>query len=269
MEIVAMIRTPLPNRFAGRAVDSGAPAWIDLGTTAGTTTAARFYCTLFGWRVVARHRPLDDTVGYWTFHQGGKEVGGLAPAKEAAWTVYVAVTDVDAAAQAVLDSGGAVLTGPMTVDAGRMALCADPLGASFVMWHPGQDAEADPDEVGSSISCQLACRDVEAAKRFYGAVFGWEARTARAAGGCTYTEFLQPGTGRRVAGMVQMDDRWQTDVPARWMFHLEVSDTDRTAARAAELGGMVTVEPFDLPSVGRLAVLNDPDSAVFSVLQAA
>jgi uncharacterized protein len=48
-----------------------------------------------------------------------------------------------------------------------------------------------------------------------------------------------------------------------------VSDTDQTAARAAELGGMVSVEPFDLPNVGRLAVLNDPEHAAFSILQAA
>lgn len=251
-------------------VDPGAPAWVDLGTTAGTTTAARFYCSLFGWSVVARHRPLEDPVGYWIFRRGGKDVGGLVPAKEATWTVYMAVTDVDAMARAVTDNGGAVLVGPMTVDVGRMVVCADPMGASFVMWQPDQDAEVDAEEeAGSVTSYQLACRDIDAAKRFYGLVFGWEAKTTLLAEGSTYTEFFHAGTERRVAGMVEMDERWQRDVPARWMLHLEVSDTDRTAARAAELGGIVSVAPFDLPNVGRLAVLNDPERAVFSVLQAA
>jgi uncharacterized protein len=269
-----MNRTPLATRSKNllECADRGgrgAPAWVDLGTTAGTATAARFYCGLFGWSVVARHRPLEDSIGYWTFRQGGRDVGGLAPAKEATWTVYIAVTDVDATACAVEDNGGEVLAGPMTVDAGRMAVCADPFGASFVVWQPtDSDVDAD-DEVGSSTTFQLACRDVDGATRFYGSVFGWDARTTPLAGGSSYTEFLHPGTERRVAGMVKMDERWHGDVPARWMLHLEVGDTDRTAARAAELGGRVSVAPFDLPNVGRLAVLNDPERAVFSVLQAA
>lgn len=291
-----MLRTPLATRPADRAVggpagrchlqggtsgravrgslrgvEPGAPAWVDLGTTAGTTTAAQFYCGLFGWSVVARHRPLEDQVGYWIFQQGGKDVGGLAPAREATWTVYMCVTDVDAMAQAVTDNGGAVLVEPMTVvDAGRMAVCADPSGASFVLWQPDQDRGVDVvDETDSFTWHHLASRDVEAAKRFYGAVFGWEAKTTRSADGASYTEFFHPGTERSVAGMVEMNERWHEDVRPQWMIHFAVTDTDRTAARAAELGGMVSVTPFDLPNVGRIAVLNDPESAVFSVLQAA
>jgi uncharacterized protein len=245
-----------------------------LGTTAGTATAARFYCGLFGWSVVARHRPLEDSTGHWTFRQGGRDVGELAPAKEATWTVYIVVADVDATACAAADNGGAVLVGPMTVDSGRMAVCADPCGASFVLWQPDRDADGEahdePDgDAGSGTTYQLACRDVDGAKRFYGAVFGWDARTTPLTGGSSYTEFFHAGTERRVAGMVEIDERWQLDVPGRWMVHLHVGDTDRTAARAAELGGRVSVAPFDLPNGGRLAVLNDPERAVFSVLQAA
>jgi predicted enzyme related to lactoylglutathione lyase len=252
-------------------VEPGAPAWVDLGTRAGTTTAARFYCSLFGWSVVARHRPLEDPVGYWIFQQGGKDVGGLAPATDATWTVYMGVTDVDAMAQAVTDNGGAVLVGPMTVvDTGRMAVCADPLGASFVLWQPDQDSEVDVvNETGSFTTYQLACRDVDAAKRFYGSIFGWEAKTTPLADGSTYTEFFHPGAERSIAGMVGVNERWDEDVPPRWMIHFAVTDTDRTAARAADLGGMVSVAPYDLPNVGRIAVLNDPESAAFSVLQAA
>jgi predicted enzyme related to lactoylglutathione lyase len=150
-------RHHLRTRTGGRAVvrsrcaERGAPAWVDLGTTGGTTTAARFYCSLFGWRVVACHRPLEDPVGYWIFRQGGRDVGGLAPARagEATWTVYMAVTDVDALGAAVTGNGGAVLVGPMTVDAGRMAVCADPLGATFVLWQPEDGGVG----VGPSTSC--------------------------------------------------------------------------------------------------------------------
>jgi uncharacterized protein len=260
-----------------RSVEPGAPAWVGLGTTKGTSTAARFYCGLFGWSVMARHRPLDDSVGYWIFRQDGRDIGGLAPDGVSAWTVYMSVSDVDATAEAVTDHGGVVLEGPTTiVDAGRLALCADPLGATFALWQPDRDADRDlVDEPGSCTWYQLTCCDAEVAGRFYGAVFGWEARTTGLTGGSAYTEFFHPGTERRVAGMLAANEPQGVDVrdvpnaPSQWMIHFAVTDADRVAARAAELGGEVSVAPFDLPDVGRIAVLNDPESAVFSVLQAA
>jgi hypothetical protein len=66
--------------------------------------------------------------------------------------------------------------------------------------------------------------------------------------------------------MVQMNEMWPAEVPAHWMVYFSVDDTDASAAQVAALGGTVSVEPFDLPQVGRIAVLNDPQGAVFSVL---
>jgi uncharacterized protein len=292
-----MTRTALANNSAGRTVEGpaarchvrigvgrqavlgsrrdatpGAPAWGDLGTAAGTVAAAKFYCGLFGWSVVARHRPLDDRVGYWTFQQDGTDVGGVAPARDAAWTVYIAVPDLGSVASTVADNGGAVLAGPMTVDAGRALVCADPCGATFVAWQPDRGVEPrgddrPGDEPAPTPSYLLACRDVDAAKAFYGAVFGWEAVTTRRAGGSTYTEYFRPGSGRCVAHMLELDRGWPDDVPAGWMPHLPADDAERTAARAAELGGTVAVA-VDVPAIGRLAVLGDPEGAAFAVSQA-
>jgi predicted enzyme related to lactoylglutathione lyase len=69
--------------------------------------------------------------------------------------------------------------------------------------------------------------------------------------------------------MLQLDAQRPEDVPDGWMVHLEVSDIDRTAACAVELGGSVSVPPVDVPHVGRLAVLSDPEGALLSVFQAA
>jgi predicted enzyme related to lactoylglutathione lyase len=51
------------------------------------------------------------------------------------------------------------------------------------------------------------------------------------------------------------------------MIYFAVEDADDTVARAAELGGTVSVEPFELFNVGRVAVLTDPEGASFSILQ--
>src|SRR4029453_6399157 len=55
----------------------GTPAWVNLQTAAGPLVASRFYCALFGWTVLARHRPLDDASGWWVFRLGGKDVGDI------------------------------------------------------------------------------------------------------------------------------------------------------------------------------------------------
>jgi predicted enzyme related to lactoylglutathione lyase len=55
-------------------------------------------------------------------------------------------------------------------------------------------------------------------------------------------------------------------VPNHWHVYFAVPDADATAAQAASAGGQVAVEPFDIPTVGRSAVLMDPQGAMFSVM---
>jgi predicted enzyme related to lactoylglutathione lyase len=57
-------------------------------------------------------------------------------------------------------------------------------------------------------------------------------------------------------------------VPNHWHVYFAVDDADATAAKATELGGSVMVAPFDSP-VGRMAVLTDPQGAVFSIIKPA
>jgi uncharacterized protein len=66
---------------------------------------------------------------------------------------------------------------------------------------------------------------------------------------------------------VPMDQLRPEDVAPHWMLYFAVADTDEIVSRVGQLGGTVSVAPFDLADVGRIAVLNDPEGAVFSVLQ--
>ena len=75
-----------------------------------------------------------------------------------------------------------------------------------------------------------------------------------------------PGSDTKLAGMVQMNEQWPEEIPAHWMAYFAVVDADAAARKVAELGGTVSVEPFDLPDVGRIAVVNDLEGAVFSVM---
>ena len=114
---------------------------------------------------------------------------------------YITVADADATAARVGELGGRSSSQPMDVmTAGRMAVCTDPAGAAFSLWQAGDHAwaRAWPTSRAAFAWNELMTDDVEGAKAFYGALFGWEAETV--AGAMPYTEFKLDG--RSVAGMM-------------------------------------------------------------------
>jgi predicted enzyme related to lactoylglutathione lyase len=153
---------------------------------------------------------------------------------------------------------------PMDVlDAGRMAVLVDPVGAVVGLWQPGShNGAALVSEPGAMTWNELACRDPERAKSFYGNVFGWNAVT-HPMGDTSYTEWKLDG--RPVGGMVEMNDQWPPDVPPHWMTYFAVSDCDASAERAVALGGTVAVSPTDIPQ-GRFAMVGDTHGAFFSIM---
>ena len=110
---------------------------------------------------------------------------------------------------------------------------------------------------------ELVTRDRAAAEAFYPAVFGVEAAPWDNAGG-DYTVWNVDG--RTVGGLLEMDDRWPADVPSHWMTYFIVENADTAVSMAEVLGGAIVVEPFDVPNIGRIAVLTDPGGAAFSIM---
>lgn len=247
----------------------GTPTWIDL-TSPDLVISARFYGGLLGWDTAVRG-PADLTGGYLSFRVQGLDVAGLGRLDDGeeeeppAWTTYFAVRDIDDVVAQVEANDGRVLQGPVEVpEAGHRALLADPTGAVFGVWQAGGHHGADLIG-GPSSMCwnQLASRNIEASKRFYGTVFGWESDTTPYETS-TYTSFR--ADGRDLIGMVEMDRSWPRGLPSHWMTYFRVDDCDAVAAQAAELGGEVSVEPYDMPHIGRTAVIGDPHGAVFSIV---
>jgi hypothetical protein len=104
--------------------------------------------------------------------------------------------------------------------------------------------------------------DVETAKRFYGAIFGWECVGPGPIPGDPPGEyFVARVRGHDVAGIGSLPAGPQAPPPA-WNTQVSVTSADETAAKARAAGGTVLVEPFDAPPAGRLAVLADPAGAV-------
>jgi uncharacterized protein len=100
---------------------------------------------------------------------------------------------------------------------------------------------------------ELATSDADAAKSFYTALFRWDYDDAPMGEGQVYSIALRDGA--RVAAL------FSSDQPPHWNCFVTVEAADDTAGRAAELGGTVIAEPFDVMDLGRMAVIGDPTGA--------
>jgi predicted enzyme related to lactoylglutathione lyase len=246
----------------------GTPCWVDLGTP-DIEGAARFYGGLFGWSV-PEGESSEQTGGYRQAMLRDKPVAGVMPLMQEgqppAWSTYVSVEDADATAAKVREAGGMAMAEPMDVmDLGRMAIFADPAGAVFGIWQPGTFVGAGVvNEHGALSWNELNTRDPEAAKAFYGDVFGWDFEDNDMGEMGTYTS-LKLGDSP-VGGMLNMAGRGvPEEVPAHWQVYFAVDDTDAAVDQAKQGGGSVMVEPIDIPA-GRFSILTDPHGASFAVI---
>lgn len=249
----------------------GTPSYIDLATT-DQDAAKAFYSELFGWET--EDMPIDDSGNMYTmFRKNGKDVAAVytidpqmsAQGVPPYWATYITVADADASAQAITDAGGAVLAEPFDVfTAGRMAAVVDPQGAAFNLWQPGDSIGAHlVNEPGALMWNELQVHDTAVCEAFYGTVFGWVAESSEMPTG-TYTAFKLGDN--YVAGMVQIQPEWG-EAPAAWTVYISVDDCDGAIATATSSGGTVVMPPMDIPDVGRFALLQDPQGAMFYVIQ--
>ncbi len=125
----------------------------------------------------------------------------------------------------------------------------------------------DKHEPGSFSWIELATTDQNAAKTFYGNLFGWSADDQPMGPGNFYTMFLSDSRPAAAAYTLRPEQRSQ-GVPPFWMIYIDVRSADETVQNAQDAGGTVLAPPFDVYDFGRMAVLRDPTGAVFSVWQA-
>tara|TARA_R110002110_G_scaffold89824_1_gene233948 strand:- start:2 stop:379 length:378 start_codon:yes stop_codon:yes gene_type:complete len=115
---------------------------------------------------------------------------------------------------------------------------------------------------------ELSTSDAGAAKAFYGEMFGW-GWDDMDMGEIGMYSVIQHG-GQPHGGVMTMPaEQRGMGVPPHWMNYIQVDDVDASAAKAKSLGGVVHAEPFDIPEVGRMSVIQDPQGAVFSIMKPA
>ena len=237
--------------------------WVDLATT-DVAAARDFYAEVFGWS--------DDghpETGYTIFRKDGAAVAGLMPQSEEqarhgvgpAWTTYVCVQNADAAAARAAELGGSIGVPAFDLEAtGRMAVVADPQGAVFALWQPGDFQGAElVNEVGAWAWNDVQTTDVDGAATFYRELFGWDIAEVPGSGGRYFS--ISHG-GRTIGGVMPAPPG--VDRPS-WSVYFGVDSAGAALERAEAAGGQRLVAPIDVPA-GRFAVASDPLGAAFAVV---
>jgi predicted enzyme related to lactoylglutathione lyase len=125
----------------------------------------------------------------------------------------------------------------------------------------------DQHPAGNFAWMELATSDQPAAKTFYSTLFGWAATDFPMGPDAFYTMFALNGRQTGAAFTMSAQEKG-AGIPPHWQLYIAVDDADATARRAEELGGKLVHPAFDVMNFGRMAVIQDPTGAYFSVWQA-
>ncbi len=245
----------------------GEPSWQDHASDDDTKPAA-FYAELFGWEVPEGDQSMG---GYRNCLLDGQMVAGvtpqMAPGVPPVWSTYINVDSAEAVAALVGENGGQVMVAPMEIaEYGTMAVFVDPTGAVIGVWQPGLHKGAQVRNVPGAVCWyELMTTDVDAASKFYSAVFGWTIGSHGPTDGPGAYYEAKVGD-KMVAGILPKPPNVPAEVPSNWSVYFEVEDADATAAKITELGGKVLMGPTDMPP-GRLAAVMDDSGAWFNIIK--
>ncbi len=238
-------------------------AWFE-HVSSDARKAQAFFGEVFGWTV----EPFPmGTSAYEMISAGGTAIGGyppLADDRPPHWISYVSVEDVDATAKAVAANGGRVVAPPADVPGvGRMARVADPQGAGLCVFRSSQGDPADgPVPHGGWVWNELHTSDPAKALSFYERALGYAHRSMDVGPGGTYYILSRSGADRGgVTGHLP------AGVRPHWLPYVHVADADETIARARKLGATILRGPEDVPTVGRIAALQDPMGAAIAIIK--
>jgi predicted enzyme related to lactoylglutathione lyase len=109
---------------------------------------------------------------------------------------------------------------------------------------------------------ELMTTDTKSAGTFFSKVIGW--KTQPWGEDASYTLVLSGNS--QMAGLMNLpEDARKMGAPPNWMTYIGTPNVDDTARQAASLGATILKAPEDIPTIGRFAVLQDPQGAAFAI----
>lgn len=242
----------------------GKPVWFEI-VTADPEASKRFYGEVIGWKT--SEMPMGDE-SYTMFQAGSHQpqcgIAGWKPEGHGYWAGYLEAGDIDAAIGRVKANGGTVLGDVITAPGvGKMAPVKDPQGAAFFLFEGERsDTSGYDSKPGKFHWFELMVPDIDAVLPFYKAVFGYEVQSMDMGNGI-YHVFNSGGESRGGGMSMPKGDH---NIPPHWLPYVHVDDIDAAYGRAQKLGAQTYMAPFDVPDIGRMAIVGDPQGATIGII---
>ena len=241
--------------------------WFEL-MTSDTKAAGKFYSDVVGWTT-------KDVSGggmeYTTFNLGDVGMAGMLHLPQhTGWIGYIAVDDVDAHIEKIVEAGGK-LWKPATDVPGmlRFAVMSDPQGAGIVVFTPNpamptpvRPAPPAPGTIGWH---ELYTTDIDGAFDFYNKLFGWTKLNDMDMGPMGVYRIFDEGDHKQMGDGGMMNKPPQIPV-ACWNFYFCVDAIGAAIKRVEAGGGKVLNGPQQVPGGGWIIQGQDPQGAMFSLL---
>jgi predicted enzyme related to lactoylglutathione lyase len=237
---------------------AGTPCWVDIAVP-DVAAATAFYGEVLGWSFVDTGEQFGN---YHIAQVGGRAVAAVGPVMEEGqpsfWTPYLATADADGTAELITEHGGTLLFDPMDIPGnGRMCVALDPTGAAFGIWQSaGMHGFGIANEPGAVTWNDARVGDLDRAKEFYAAVFGYTYEDVPGADGYA-TMYVD---GNPVGGIVGTPE----GVPSHWLTYVSVADVDAAMA-VADRAGATVLMPAEDSDFGRIGIFNDPVGATLAL----
>jgi len=244
--------------------------WYEL-LTSDPGAAASFYGAVLGWTARDSGQAGMD---YRILSMQGVAVGGLMalppsaakPGMRPGWFGYVGVADADASVASIAAAGGTVHMPAMSLPGiGRMAMVADPQGASLYVMAPvgsGPATSFAPGKPGFGGWHELHTKDWEAALAFYSAQFGWAKAQAMDMGPMGTYLLFNFGSGAIVGGMLNDSNAARP----YWLYYFNVEEIDAANGRVKANGGETLMDPHQVPTGEWIIQARDPQGARFALV---
>ncbi len=241
--------------------------WYEL-MTSDTKAAGKFYSDVVGW--TAKAAPGADNNQYTTFNIGDAGIAGmLHMPQHTGWIGYIAVDDVDAHIEKIIEAGGK-LWKPATDVPGmlRFAVMSDPQGAGIVVFTPVPPTAPErpaPPTPGTIGWHELYTTDLESGFAFYNKLFGWTKVSDMDMGPMGTYRIFDEGDHKQMGDGGMMTKAPEMPV-SNWNFYFNVDSIKAAIERVKSGGGKIVNGPNQVPGGAWVIQAQDPQGAMFSLV---
>ena len=256
-------------------LSQGTPFWVDLSSP-DIEVSMSFYANLFGWSY--EEAPPQDVEGRryaWAKIASGYSAGiasldneAIASGTKPQWSIQLLVDDMDEITRRVPHFGGSVVEAPSQVgEYGIGAQIADPTDGRVNIWQAFQSGPTIKHEHGSMQWCELMTPDPETAAAFYRTLLKVKTDPMEMPDGSVNSIVsTEDGPVMSISALNGLSDELSERLggPA-WVVYFNVDNVDTAVERAVNHGGELPDPPWDVPGIGRMAWIYDPQGALVAL----